>query len=141
MVILLLLHVTQTFLYGSYRGRREFLWLTGCGLFGLILCMAFTGYLLPWDQKAYFATAVGTNIAGEIPFIGSWLKSLMRSGASMGTLTLSRFFVAHILVVPAAIFAFVAIHVYLFRGAVPAGPFTEDPIEPKLPPEPFIPSR
>ena len=55
MVILLLLHVTQTFLYGSYKGRRELLWLSGCILFVLVLCMAFTGYLLPWDQKAYFA--------------------------------------------------------------------------------------
>ena len=97
MVILLLLHVTQTFLYGSYKGRRELLWLSGCVLFVLVLCMAFTGYLLPWDQKAYFATAVGTNIAGEVPFIGAWLKSFMRGGADMGTLTLSRFFVAHVL--------------------------------------------
>lgn len=141
MVILLLLHVTQTFLYGSYKGRRELLWLSGCGLFGLVLCMAFTGYLLPWDQKAYFATAVGTNIAGEIPFIGGWIKSLMRGGADMGTLTLSRFFVAHVLVVPAGIFAFVAMHVYLFRKAGAAGPISEDPVQPKLPPEPFYPKQ
>lgn len=105
MVILLLLHVAQTFLYGSYKGRRELLCLSGCVLFALVLCMAFTGYLLPWDQKAYFASAVGTNIAGEIPFIGAWIKSLMRGGADMGTLTLSRFFVAHVLIVPAGIFA------------------------------------
>jgi len=141
MVILLLLHVTQTFLYGSYKGRRELLWLSGCGLFGLVLCMAFTGYLLPWDQKAYFATAVGTNIAGEVPIIGAWLKALMRGGADMGTLTLSRFFVAHVLVVPAAIFAFVAMHVYLFRKAGAAGPISEDPIHPKQPAEPFYPKQ
>ncbi len=141
MVILLLLHVTQTFLYGSYKGRRELLWLSGCGLFGLVLCMAFTGYLLPWDQKAYFATAVGTNIAGEVPFIGSWLKSLLRGGADMGTLTLSRFFVAHVMVVPAIIFSFIAMHVYLFRKAGAAGPITEDPIAPKLPAEPFYPKQ
>jgi len=141
MVILLLLHVTQTFLYGSYKGRRELLWLSGCGLFALVLCMAFTGYLLPWDQKAYFATAVGTNIAGEVPLIGSWLKSLMRGGADMGTLTLSRFFVAHILVVPAAIFGFVAMHVYLFRKAGAAGPISESAVEPTLAPEPFYPKQ
>ncbi len=141
MVILLLLHVTQTFLYGSYKGRRELLWLSGCGLFGLVLCMAFTGYLLPWDQKAYFATAVGTNIAGEVPFIGNWLKELMRGGADMGTLTISRFFVAHILTVPAAIFAFIAMHVYLFRKAGAAGPISEDPVQPKLEPEPFYPRQ
>jgi len=141
MVILLLLHVTQTFLYGAYKGRRELLWLSGCVLFGLTLCMAFTGYLLPWDQKAYFATAVGTNIAGEVPFIGAWLKSLMRGGADMGTLTLSRFFVAHILVVPAAIFGFVAMHVYLFRKAGAAGPISEHPVAPTLPAEPFYPKQ
>jgi len=141
MVILLLLHVTQTFLYGAYKGRRELLWLSGCVLFALVLCMAFTGYLLPWDQKAYFATAVGTNIAGEVPFVGAWLKSLMRGGADMGTLTLSRFFVAHILVVPAAIFGFVAMHVYLFRKAGAAGPISENPVAPTLPAEPFYPKQ
>ena len=141
MVIMLLLHVTQTFLYGSYKGRRELLWLSGCVLFAFVLCMAFTGYLLPWDQKAYFATAVGTNIAGEVPFIGSWLKSLMRGGADMGTLTLSRFFVAHILVVPAFIFAFAAMHVFLFRKAGAAGPINEDPVTPTMPPEPFYPKQ
>ncbi len=141
MVILLLLHVTQTFLYGSYKGRRELLWLSGCVLFVLVLCMAFTGYLLPWDQKAYFATAVGTNIASEVPFIGDWLKTFMRGGADMGTLTLSRFFVAHVLGVPAAIFAFVALHVYLFRKAGAAGPISEDPIAPIQPAEPFYPRQ
>jgi ubiquinol-cytochrome c reductase cytochrome b subunit len=141
MVILLLLHVTQTFLYGSYKGRRELLWLSGCVLFAFVLCMAFTGYLLPWDQKAYFATAVGTNIAGEVPFIGSWIKSLMRGGTDMGTLTLSRFFVAHILGVPAALFGFIALHVYLFRKAGAAGPINEDPIAPRQPTEPFYPHQ
>jgi ubiquinol-cytochrome c reductase cytochrome b subunit len=141
MVILLLLHVTQTFLYGSYKGRRELLWLSGCVLFLLVLCMAFTGYLLPWDQKAYFATAVGTNIAGEVPVIGSWLKILIRGGPDMGTLTLSRFFVAHVLVVPAAIFGLVAIHVFLFRKAGAAGPINESPIAPSQPAEPFYPRQ
>jgi ubiquinol-cytochrome c reductase cytochrome b subunit len=141
MVILLLLHVTQTFLYGSYKGRRELLWLSGCVLFALVLCMAFTGYLLPWDQKAYFATAVGTNIAGEVPLVGAWIKSLMRGGVDMGSLTLSRFFVAHVLLVPAAIFSFVALHVYLFRKAGAAGPISEDAIAPKQPSEPFYPRQ
>ncbi len=141
MVILLLLHVTQTFLYGSYKGRRELLWLSGCVLFALALCMAFTGYLLPWDQKAYFATVVGTNIAGEIPFVGAWIKNAMRGGVDMGTLTLSRFFVAHVFLVPAAIFSFIALHVYMFRKAGAAGPIHEDPLTPKLPPETFYPRQ
>src|SRR5713101_7388787 len=65
-VVVLLLHLSQTYIYGAYKGRREILWLTGCVLFALILAMAFTGYLLPWDQRAYFATAVGTNAASEM---------------------------------------------------------------------------
>ncbi len=141
MVILLLLHVTQTFLYGSYKGRRELLWLSGCVLFALVLCMAFTGYLLPWDQKAYFASAVGTNIAGEVPLIGPWIKTLLRGGVDMGTLTLSRFFVAHVLLVPAALFSFVALHVYLFRKAGAAGPISEDPVLPRQPTQPFYPHQ
>ena len=67
MIIVLALHFLQTFLYGSFKGRRELLWLSGALLSFLILGMGFTGYLLPWDQKAYFATAVGTNVAGQVP--------------------------------------------------------------------------
>src|SRR5229473_2900608 len=77
MVVVLFLHLSQTYIYGAYKGRREILWLSGCALFGLVLAMAFTGYLLPWDQKAYFATAVGTNAVGEIPWIGESIKRLM----------------------------------------------------------------
>ncbi len=66
-IVVLLLHIIQTYFYGAYKGPRELVWLAGCALFALMLGMAFTGYLLPWDQKAYFATAVGTNVMGEMP--------------------------------------------------------------------------
>src|SRR5438105_14793955 len=122
MIIVLLLHIGQTILFGSYKGYRELLWLAGCVLFALILGMAFTGYLLPWDQKAYFATAVGTNILTEVPLIGSRLQQFVRGGNDLGTLTISRFFVAHVFVLAAAIFAFVGAHVFLFRKAGAAGP-------------------
>jgi len=141
MIVVLLMHLAQTFLYGSYKGRRELLWISGCALFALVIGMAFTGYLLPWDMKAYFATAVGTNIASEIPLVGDWLKRMMRGGAEMGTLTLSRFYVAHVFLIPAAIFAFVAAHVYLFRRAGAAGQISEDPIKPKQKPERFYPRQ
>src|SRR5215469_15505993 len=95
MVIIAVLHICQTFLYGSYKGRRELMWLSGSMLFALVLGMAFTGYLLPWDQKAYFATAVGTNVPGELPLVGTTVKILMRGGSKLGTLTISRFFVMH----------------------------------------------
>src|SRR5580693_6499117 len=96
MVIIVLLHISQTFLYGSYKGRRELLWLSGAVLFALVMGMAFTGYLLPWDEKAYFATAVGTNVPSEIPVVGNVVKEVMRGGGELGTLTISRFFVAHV---------------------------------------------
>ncbi|MDQ2919657.1 MAG: cytochrome b N-terminal domain-containing protein [Verrucomicrobiota bacterium] len=140
-VITLLLHLTQTFVYGSYKGRREVLWISGCVLFGMMLAMAFTGYLLPWDQKAYFATTVGTNMASEVPWIGGMLKRFMRGGNEMGTLTLSRFFVAHVFIIPIAVLGFIAAHVYLFRKAGAAGPPQEDPVRPKLPPERFYPRQ
>ena len=140
-VIVVLLHLTQTFLYGAYKGRREVLWISGCALFGLMLAMAFTGYLLPWDQKAYFATTVGTNMASEVPVIGSMLKRLMRGGNEMGTLTLSRFFVAHVFLLPGAVLGLIAAHVYLFRKAGAAGPPSEDPVKPRLPTERFYPRQ
>src|SRR6266513_6435624 len=140
-VIVMLLHLTQTFIYGAYKGRREVLWISGCALFGLMLAMAFTGYLLPWDQKAYFATTVGTNMASEVPLIGSTLKRIMLGGNEMGTLTLSRFFVAHVFLLPAAILGLIASHVYLFRKAGAAGPPSEDPVKPRLPTERFYPRQ
>lgn len=140
-VVILLLHLMQTFLYGSYKGRRELLWISGCLLFALMIGMAFTGYLLPWDQKAYFATAVGSNIASEVPLIGEALKRLMRGGTDMGTLTVSRFFVAHVFLIPAGIFALIATHVFLFRKAGAAGPISEDLIAPKQKTEKFYPRQ
>jgi ubiquinol-cytochrome c reductase cytochrome b subunit len=141
MVIVLLLHLSQTYIYGAYKGRRELLWVSGCALFGLVLGMAFTGYLLPWDQRAYFATAVGTNAISEVPWIGESLTRLLRGGTEMGTLTISRFFVAHVFLIPACIFGLVASHIFLFRKAGPAGPVAEDPYHPKLQPEPFYPRQ
>jgi len=141
MVIVLILHLAQTFLYGAYKGRRELLWLSGCALFAFVLGMAFTGYLLPWDQKAYFATSVGTNMAGEIPLIGEWVKRLMRGGDDMGTLTISRFFVAHVFLIPAAILTLIATHVYLFRRAGAAGPVSQNPPGTKLKTESFYPRQ
>lgn len=140
-VIVLVLHMLQTFIYGSYKGRRELLWIFGCILAVLMLGMAFTGYLLPWDQKAYFATTVGTNILSEVPLVGNALKRLLRGGNDMGTLTISRFFVLHVFIIPAMIFAAVAAHIYLFRQAGAAGSIDEDPIAAKKPAEFFYPRQ
>ena len=141
MVIVLLLHLSQTYIYGAYKGRRELLWLSGCLLFALVMGMAFTGYLLPWDQRAYFATAVGTNAMSELPWVGESLKRMMRGGTEMGTLTISRFFVAHVFLIPACIFALVATHIFLFRKAGAAGPFSENPSKPQHKQELFYPRQ
>jgi ubiquinol-cytochrome c reductase cytochrome b subunit len=141
MVIVLLLHLSQTYIYGAYKGGREILWFSGCMLFALVLGMAFTGYLLPWDQRAYFATAVGTNAASEVPLIGETLKRLMRGGTDMGTLTISRFFMAHVFLIPGCIFALVASHVLLFRKAGAAGPVSGSQAELKQKTEMFYPRQ
>ena len=141
MIIVLALHFLQTFVYGSFKGKRELLWISGAVLSMLVLGMGFTGYLLPWDQKAYFATAVGTNIAGQMPLFGNLVTRLLRGGETLGTLTLSRFYVAHVFLIPSAIIAFIGAHIFLFRKAGPAGPMHEHPVEPKLHPERFYPRQ
>src|SRR5712691_10937632 len=123
------------------QSHRELVWLAGCVLLALMLGMAFTGYLLPWDQKAYFATTVGTNILSEVPWVGNAIKKLLRGGTEMGTLTLSRFFVLHVFMIPAFIFAFVALHVFLFRRAGAAGPIQGEPEELKQATETFYPKQ
>lgn len=140
-LIVLALHLTQVFLYGSYKGRRELLWGAGCVLLALVLGIAFTGYLLPWDQNAYFATAVGTNMLDEVPLVGHTLKLLVRGGVSLGTLTISRFYVLHAFLLPAAIFGLIAAHVYLFRKAGAAGPTDEDPFTARKAQETFYPRQ
>src|SRR5207248_11401104 len=84
---------------------------------------------------------VGTNILSEVPWVGNALKKLLRGGTEMGTLTLSRFFVLHVFLIPAFIFVLVAMHVYSFRKAGAAGPVTEDPVSPNLPTKPFYPKQ
>ena len=141
MIVVLFLHFVQTFFYGSFKGRRELLWLSGAVLSLLVLSMGFTGYLLPWDQKAYFATSVGSNVAGQVPLIGDLLMRFLRGGQTIGTLTLSRFYVAHILLLPGAIFLFIGAHVLLFRKAGPAGPVHEHSVTPRLATETFYPRQ
>jgi ubiquinol-cytochrome c reductase cytochrome b subunit len=141
LIILLILHMSQVFFYGAYKGRRELLWMSGCVLMLLMLGMAFTGYLLPWDQRAYFATTVGTNLIGDVPFIGTQLKEALLGGYNMGTLTLSRFFVIHVFLLPAAIFGFIATHIYLFRKAGAAGPPQGDPEKIRRKTEMFYPRQ
>ncbi|MEP6991271.1 MAG: c-type cytochrome [bacterium] len=141
MVVVLVLHFLQTFLFGSYKGRRELLWISGSVTALLVLGMTFTGYLLRWDLNAFFAGSVGTNIAGDVPFVGGWLLRMLRGGSTMGALTLSRFYAFHVFVLPATIFLFIALHVFFFRKAGAAGPVHADPVHPALATEPFYPRQ
>jgi ubiquinol-cytochrome c reductase cytochrome b subunit len=123
MVIIAVFHLVQTFLFGAYKGKRELVWVAGVAMLLLIFGFAFTGYLLPWDQAAYFGTKVGTSIAGEIPVIGPVQQRILLGGQDLSTLTLSRFFTAHVFLLPLAIVLLAVMHVYLFRRARPAGPY------------------
>jgi len=113
MVFLVALHALRVFFMAAYRYPREVTWIIGVVLLLLVFGMAFTGYLLPWDQKAYWATVVGTNIAGETPFIGGWLRTLLIGGPEIGTVTLTRFFTLHVAVLPGLLATFIGLHLYL----------------------------
>ena len=104
----------RTFLTGSFKKPRELTWVIGVVIFVLTLVFGFTGYLLPWNQLAYWATTVGTEIVGAVPGIGEFIKTLLRGGPSVGSETLSRFFVIHVIVLPWRFFI-VAIHLFLVR--------------------------
>jgi ubiquinol-cytochrome c reductase cytochrome b subunit len=111
MVVLLLAHMVRVFSMGAYKYPREANWLVGVVLFVVGLAFSFTGYLLPWDQKAYWATQVGTSIAGTTPGIGGQLVTVLRGGAELGAATLSRFYAFHVLWLPALLVLFVFLHV------------------------------
>src|SRR6516225_7525641 len=115
MVILLLFHLMQVFVWGAYKKPREFTWMTGVLLLFCTLGLAFTGYLLPWDQKAYWATKVGLGIAGTVPGIGDGLRTSLQGGDEIGNLTLTRFFTIHGFILPGLVVGLVVVHLYLFR--------------------------
>jgi cytochrome b/b6/petB-like protein len=119
MIVLVVAHVAQTFLFGAYKQGRELVWLVGGLLLLLILAFAFTGYLLPWDQEAYFATRVGVSITGEVPLVGPAQRRVMLGGNDLTSLTLSRFFAVHVLALPLLLGVLIVVHVYLFRQGGP----------------------
>jgi ubiquinol-cytochrome c reductase cytochrome b subunit len=121
-VVAAVVHLLRVFSYGSYKAPREVTWLTGVVLLFLILAFALTGYLLPWDQKAYWATTVAINIAAGAPLIGGYLADVLRGGAGLGALTLGRWYAVHVFVLPAALVAFIAVHLVLMRRHGISGP-------------------
>jgi quinol-cytochrome oxidoreductase complex cytochrome b subunit len=113
MVLLTFLHMVRVILYGSYKFPREVTWFSGVFLLLVVIGFGFTGYLLPWDQKAYWATTVGTRIAGTPPVIGEWVLRALRGGEELSAITLARFFGAHVWILPAALLLLLAVHLYL----------------------------
>jgi len=103
----------RVFVTASYKYPRELTWLIGIGLLLTTIGMGFTGYLLPWNQRAYWATTVGTQIAGSVPFMGEFILKVLRGGPDLSALTLQRFFSAHIWMIPAALAGLIGVHLYL----------------------------
>ncbi len=138
MILALLLHMIRTYFMGSYKKPRELTWVTGALLFIVTIVFGFTGYLLPWNQIAYWATTVGTESAAKVPLIGQWLQYLLRGGDTITGETLSRFFVVHVIVLPWIITALVILHLTLMRVHNLA---TMEPVgeEKPVPPEQGIP--
>ncbi len=128
MVVLVVAHMLRVFALGAYKYPRETNWLVGLGLLGVVLTFSFTGYLLPWDQKAYWATQVGTGIAGTTPVIGGWLVVLLRGGAELGAATIARFYAFHVLWLPALLVLLVLPHLAMVirQGIAPRPRALED---------------
>lgn len=136
MVVLAVAHMVRVILYGAYKFPREITWFTGVGLLLVTIGFGFTGYLLPWDQKAYWATTVGTRMLGAVPGIGDWLLRMARGGTDLTAVTLTRFFAIHVWVLPATLLGLLGVHLYLvIRLGISAPPFgrwkrqAEDEIE------------
>jgi len=115
MIVLLVLHLMQVVIDGAYKAPRELNFWFGILMMGVTLALSLTGYLLPWDQKGYWATAVATNLMAEVPLIGPALQKIVVGGSEYGHHTLTRFFALHAGVLPASLVALVVAHIYLFR--------------------------
>lgn len=121
MMVVVALHMLRVFVFGSYKKPREIVWVIGVGLIAIVGGFAFTGYLLPWDQKAYWATVVGTNVAGTVPVVGGVLLRIVRGGTELGALSLSRFFAIHTYILPVSLALLAGLHIFLLERAGAGG--------------------
>ena len=113
MIVLVFLHLARTFVFGAYKYPREIQWIIGVVLMVLSLVMGLTGYLLPFDQRSFWATTVATNLIASAPIVGPYMADFMRGGAEFGAASLARFYALHMLVVPGLIAALIGAHLYL----------------------------
>jgi len=134
MVLVVALHVLRTFFFGAYKKPRELNWVVGVALLLLVLGFGFTGYLLPWDQKAYWATVIGTKVPGAMPVVGPMAERLMAGGEGVGAYTLTRFYTLHVVLLPLLTLGLIGLHLLLLRRHRHAGPVSgPDPREPFFP--------
>ncbi len=115
MVLAVAAHLARVFYRGAYKPPKEFNWVVGVVLLVLTLLLSFTGYLLPWDQLAYWAVTVGTAMAAWVPLIGDQIKELMLGGPTVGSATLLRFYVLHVAVLPVALVSVLTLHIWRWR--------------------------
>jgi quinol-cytochrome oxidoreductase complex cytochrome b subunit len=115
MVIVVVLHMARVFYTGAYKPPREFNWVVGVFLLILTFAASFTGYLLPWDQLAYWAITVGTSVAGYEPLMGNSIRAILLGGSEVGQEALTRFYAFHILIIPAAIALLTSLHLWRVR--------------------------
>ncbi len=127
MVILTVLHMLRVIFFGGYKFPREITWFSGVFLLLIVFGLGFTGYLLPWDQKAYWGTTVGTRIAAVAPGVGEWILLIMRGGDELSAVTLARFYGSHVWILPAALVLLISVHMYLvIRIGISAVPRPEE---------------
>ncbi|MGB9650998.1 MAG: cytochrome b N-terminal domain-containing protein, partial [Candidatus Cybelea sp.] len=138
MIALVFLHLLQVLIWGAYKSPRELQWVVGVLLLLVTLVLGLTGYLLPWDMNAYFASRVSLNIVG-LPPGGSTIQNIAQGGSAMGTETINRFFSLHVWLMPAALLLLVGAHLLIFRRQGPAGPVPND--RHRLPPGRFWPDQ
>ncbi len=115
MILTVLLHMIRTYFSGAFKKPRELTWVSGVLIFILTITFGFTGYLLPWNQIAFWATTVGTESANKVPVIGGWLQYFLRGGDAVTGETLSRFFVVHVIILPWILTGLIGIHLFLMR--------------------------
>ncbi len=137
MIAMLLMHMLQVIIWGAYKAPREIMWVIGVLLLIITLVLGLTGYLLPWDMNAYFASQVAINISASVPVLGGFVQQFLSGGAGMGTLTINRFFGLHVWLMPAAL---VAGHLAIFRHNGSAGPPVDTELK-KLPQGRFWPNQ
>jgi cytochrome b6 len=115
LIAVVFVHMFSAYFMKAYRPPREITWWSGLALLGLMMAFGFTGYLLPWDEVAFFATKIGLDIASKTPLVGEWLANVLRGGPQIGQATLSRFFTIHVFLLPLGLMAFMGGHLWLVQ--------------------------